>query len=92
MNLFDEPMSRIRTAAAQAANAADADLWRWFSTMMDERRIRWCQTGEVWLVSVDHRHMATDVCFDSAIRAAKAEFSVRPLHGARRMEKLGCPL
>jgi hypothetical protein len=65
-----DPMDCVRSAAAQAANAADAKVWRWFSTMMEERRIRWCLAGCEWLVSVDHRHVATDACFDNAIRTA----------------------
>jgi hypothetical protein len=68
-NLDD--MQRRRTEAALAANTEDAAAWRWFSSLMDERRIRWCLADEKWLVSVDNRHVATSRSFDSAIRMAK---------------------
>ncbi|SAK76857.1 hypothetical protein AWB83_03957 [Caballeronia ptereochthonis] len=60
-----------RTHAATQANAQDGDLWRWFSLLMEERRIRWCQADGCWLVSVDHRHVATESTFDRAIREAR---------------------
>ncbi|WP_081060557.1 hypothetical protein [Burkholderia territorii] len=60
-----------RNLAAITANAEDASLWRWFSKLMEERRIRWCLATEKWLVSVDHKHVATARDFDSAIRMAK---------------------
>lgn len=62
---------RSRASAAASANAEDADLRRWFSLLMQERRLRWCQTKENWLVSVDHKHVATEATFDEAIRSAK---------------------
>ncbi len=30
----------MRERAALAANAEDADFWRWFSCLVEERRIR----------------------------------------------------
>ncbi|WP_235362715.1 hypothetical protein [Burkholderia sp. A9] len=65
-------MQLVRAEAAAAANAVDAALWRWLSALLDERRIRWCQTTGNWLVSVDNRHVATQRTFDEAIRMAKA--------------------
>ncbi|MCE4575248.1 hypothetical protein QCE73_38170 [Caballeronia sp. LZ029] len=61
----------VRRSAAIAANAEDADIWRWFANLVEERRIRWCLANGSWLVSVDHRHVATDKDFDVAIRGAK---------------------
>jgi hypothetical protein len=66
---FDE---RERTDAAHRANQEDADLWRWFCLAYEEGRIRWCRSHEGWLVSVDHKHLATERDFDAAIRAARA--------------------
>jgi hypothetical protein len=63
--------SQVRLNAANTANAEDAGMWRWFSDMVEERRIRWCFAHDSWLVSVDHRHLATDRSFDQAIRVAK---------------------
>ncbi len=65
------PFAREREAGASSANADDAAVWRWFSMLMQERRIRWCEAHSVWLVSVDHRHVASRASFDDAIRAAK---------------------
>lgn len=62
---------QIRQSAANVANAEDADIWRWFGGLVQERRIRWCFAHGSWLVSVDHRHVATDVNFDHAIRTAR---------------------
>lgn len=63
--------THIRQNAANAVNAEDADIWRWFAGLVEERRIRWCLAGGSWLVSVDHRHVATDENFDHAIRTAR---------------------
>ncbi|WP_244111942.1 hypothetical protein [Burkholderia diffusa] len=64
-------MTGARAAARDSANAEDAALWRWFAALLDERRIRWCHSGRGWLVSVDHRHVATGTQFDQAMRIAK---------------------
>jgi hypothetical protein len=70
MDLYDD-MRQTRINAARAANDEDAEVWRWFSSLLEERRIRWCISGETWFVSVDHRHVATERSFDTAIRVAK---------------------
>lgn len=64
-------MQRMRFDAAAAANIEDASLWRWFSALLEERRIRWRYSFNQWLVNVDRRHVSTDINFDRAIRAAK---------------------
>jgi hypothetical protein len=63
-----------RLMAAASANQEDADLWRMFSSLYDERRIRWCDSARGWLVSIDNRHLATEASFDQAIRFAIARF------------------
>jgi hypothetical protein len=64
-------LQTVRQHAADTANAEDASLWRWFSALLEERRIRWCVANSNWLVSVDHRHLATSPSFDCAVREAK---------------------
>lgn len=64
----------VRSEAAQTANEVDAALWRWFSAAYEEGRIRWCQSGQGWLVSVDHKHLATERDFDTAIRMARERY------------------
>ncbi len=61
-----------RRDAAAWANQEDAELWRAFSRLYEERRIRWCDSARGWLVSIDHRHMSTASSFDQAIRLAIA--------------------
>ena len=61
------------------ANADDASLWRWFSYLLEERRIRWRYHFGSWLVSVDCVHVATELTFDRAIRQAKAGAQERGL-------------
>jgi hypothetical protein len=68
----------IREAAACSANADDASLWRWFSALMEDHRIRWCMTDNGWLVSVDHKHVSTEFDFDCAIRSAKRKVEEAP--------------
>jgi len=68
-----DDFKRSRLEAALSANAEDAALWRWFSDLLEERRIRWCNSNDAWLVTVDHRHVATQSSFDEAIREAKAK-------------------
>ena len=64
----------VRSEAAKRADNEDATLWRWFSGLYDEGRIRWCRSAQGWLVSVDHRHLATEPDFDSAIRVSRERY------------------
>jgi hypothetical protein len=64
----------VRSEAAKLADKEDATLWRWFSGLYEEGRIRWCRSAEGWLVSVDHRHLATEPDFDSAIRVSRERY------------------
>ncbi|MBC8751929.1 hypothetical protein F6X42_37330 [Paraburkholderia sp. WC7.3b] len=66
-----------RTLAAACANSEDASVWRWFSAMFEAGKIRWCLSHDGWLISVNHRHVATSPSFDEAIRAAMARSGVR---------------
>jgi hypothetical protein len=69
---------RVRTDAAIQANRDDAHSWRWFCVAYQDGRIRWCRSSQGWLVSVDHRHVATDADFDAAIRMAHARHQAKP--------------
>lgn len=68
------PIDIVRLKGLAVANTEDASLWRWFSLLLQDSRIRWRLAHGNWLVSIDHRHMATEASFDEAIRAAKARF------------------
>lgn len=84
------PNMRVaREAARDSANAEDAALWRWFAELLDDRRIRWCHSGRGWLISVDHRHVATGTQFDQAMRIAKANVEADDIEhaGAARKRK-----
>ncbi|MFM0740541.1 hypothetical protein PQQ51_25145 [Paraburkholderia xenovorans] len=67
-----DPLEIVRLRGLAIANMEDASLWRWFSLLLQDSRIRWCVAHGSWLVSVDHRHVATEATFDEAMRAAKA--------------------
>jgi len=84
----DPSMTLTRAAARDIANAEDAALWRWFAALLDERRIRWCESGRGWLVSVDHRHVATSAQFDQAIRIAKENVDAGRRRGLDAAPKL----
>lgn len=77
-------VKQMRSEAASLANREDADLWRWFCLMYEDRRLRWCESGYGWLISVDHKHLATEVDFDAAIRNARHRFE----SGQRRKPKV----
>ncbi|WP_413197211.1 hypothetical protein [Pararobbsia alpina] len=64
----------FRLQGRAIANTEDATLWRWFSMLLQDSRIRWRLAHDTWLVSIDHRHVATEATFDDAMRAAKAAF------------------
>ncbi|SOE91437.1 hypothetical protein SAMN05446927_8361 [Caballeronia arationis] len=64
----------VRADAAKLANEEDAFLWRWFCGLYDEGRIRWCKSAQGWLVSIDHKHLATEHDFDAAIRMARQRY------------------
>ncbi|MGC1548184.1 MAG: hypothetical protein WA777_06610 [Rhodanobacter sp.] len=88
-NLND--MGHVRAAAALAANAEDASIWRWFALLLEERRIRWCCSSDYWLVSVDNKHVATENSFDKAIRNARetVQNSNQPIsQGAKRSRRV----
>ncbi|WP_236002061.1 hypothetical protein [Paraburkholderia elongata] len=70
--LFMDVMQQVRFEAAAAANAEDASIWRWFSELLEERRIRWRFQFDCWQVSVDRVSVAKEGTFDLAIRQAKA--------------------
>ncbi len=72
-------MQRTRFAAAAAANAEDASIWRWFSALLEERRIRWRYMFDSWVVNVDRTRVASELTFYDAIRAAKEEAEQRGL-------------
>lgn len=77
------PISQFEAArheAVQTANAADAYLWRWFCEFFEEGRLRWCKAAAGWLISIDHKHLATEASFYEAVRIAKNRFEV----GVRR--------
>jgi hypothetical protein len=73
-----------REKAANNANAEDAAIWRWFCDLFDDGRVRWCKSAAGWLVSVDHRHLATESSFYEAIRVAKERASA----GKRRRREI----
>jgi hypothetical protein len=70
-----------RLVASASANQEDADLWRIFSQLYEERRIRWCNSARGWLVSIDNRHLSTESTFDQAIRRAIASLEDRRAAG-----------
>lgn len=74
-----DAMQRTRLDAAAAANAEDASLWRWFSILMEDRRIRWRYMFDNWVVSVDRVRVSTEQTFYDAIRTAKGEAETRGL-------------
>ncbi|AYQ40724.1 hypothetical protein CVS37_21865 [Burkholderia lata] len=74
-----DDLREARRQAAIVANSDDAAVWRWFSSLMDDRRVRWCYARDRWFVSVDNRHVATEPSFDSAIRSAKAAVERRDI-------------
>jgi hypothetical protein len=71
-------LQQARALAAACANAEDASVWRWFSALLESRNIRWCLSHDGWLVTVNHRHVATAASFDEAIRTAKARSNFSP--------------
>jgi len=74
-----DAMQRVRIETAAVANADDAALWRRFSAILEERRIRWRYCFDNWIVNVDRTHVATESSFDRAIRAAKEAAESRGL-------------
>ncbi|MFB9125497.1 hypothetical protein ACFFYR_20920 [Paraburkholderia dipogonis] len=74
-----DAMQRVRVNAAAAVNAEDASVWRWFSALLEERRIRWRYMFDSWVVNVDRTRVATEPTFYDAIRAAKDEADRRGL-------------
>lgn len=72
-------MQGTRDEAALVANAEDAALWRWFSYLLEERRIRWRFHFGRWLVSVDRVQLGNECTFDCAVRQAKVAAQERGL-------------
>jgi hypothetical protein len=61
-----------REKAAAVANADDASIWRWFSGLLEERRIKWRCSFNTWIITVDRKQLAVECTFDDAIRLAKS--------------------
>jgi hypothetical protein len=74
-----DSLREARALAAACANAEDASVWRWFSALLESGKIRWCLSHDGWLVTVNHRHVATAASFDEAIRTAKARSNFLPM-------------
>lgn len=66
-----EALEHAREEAALRANSDDAALWRWFSGMLEDRRITFRFESNRWLIRIDRRHIASAPDVDSAIRAAR---------------------
>ncbi|MCR4471604.1 hypothetical protein [Burkholderia sp. SCN-KJ] len=64
-------MRRVRMDAAAAANAEDTAIWRWFSALLEERRVGRRYLFNRWVLNVDQFHVATEQNFYEAIRVAK---------------------
>jgi hypothetical protein len=54
-------LREARALAAVCTNAEDASVWRWFSALVEAGKFRWCLSANGWLVSINHRHVATDL-------------------------------
>lgn len=65
-----DKLRMTRLAGAAQANHEDAVLWRWYSDMMEDRRIVAKPTNGKWVVKVDREECAGSVSFDTAIRKA----------------------
>jgi hypothetical protein len=65
-----DKLRMTRLAGAAQANLEDAVLWRWYSDMMEDRRIVAKPTNGKWVVKVDREECAGSVSFDTAIRKA----------------------
>ena len=80
-------LQAARRRVAARVNAEHALLWRWFSGLLEERRIRCCRANDKWIISVDHRHPATSSSFDSAVREAQMRTAV--LAGTNAFDSAG---
>jgi hypothetical protein len=72
MNHFDLNIVRLR--AASAANAVDAGVWRWYSDLMEDDRLKCIKMTQGWVVEIDGVCTVHDRSFDCAIRRACDSF------------------
>ncbi|CAB3804682.1 hypothetical protein [Paraburkholderia fynbosensis] len=61
-----------RLKACVRANSDDAAVWRWYSDMMEDRRIECLCVNGNWAVKLDGREIAADRSFDRAARLSYA--------------------
>ena len=61
-------MARLR--AAERANLDDARIWRWYSDLMEDRRVSCCWKNNCWVIGIDGCDVACSLSFDSALRSA----------------------
>jgi hypothetical protein len=64
----------VRLRAASAANAVDAGVWRWYSDLMEDDRLKCTKTTQGWAVEIDGVCAVHDRSFDCAIRRAFDSF------------------
>jgi len=55
-----------RKKAASGANAEDASIWRWFSGLREERRIKWRCSFNSWIILVERKQLAAGSSSDGA--------------------------
>ena len=59
-----------RLNAAVNANIDDARVWRWYSDLMEDDRVRCERTRRGWQITIDDCHTVEDESFDCAVRLA----------------------
>ncbi|AMR82450.1 hypothetical protein A2G96_30290 [Cupriavidus nantongensis] len=84
-----DAMQRNRDEAAALANAEDASVWRWFSALLEDRRVRWRYMFGYWIVCVDRMRVASELTFYDAIRVAKDVAEHRVTGEKRQRVRIG---
>jgi hypothetical protein len=73
--LVSAHLDAIRLNAKANANKADAELWRWYADMVEERQIKHVCKGRYFEVTLG-THLTTAPSFDEAIRLMKEVVNV----------------
>ncbi|WP_206362279.1 hypothetical protein [Paraburkholderia caledonica] len=59
---------------SRAAAEEDGRIWRWFSELYGNGRLRWCKSTEGWLIAVDGYPLAIEQDFGVAIRISRQRY------------------
>lgn len=81
-----QDLELIRLRACVHANRDDAQIWRWYADLMEDRRLSCNWKNNRWTVCLDSAELCSDYSFDRVIRAAYCSYHSRETAGLLQLQ------